>query len=194
MRRYKLTSCTECGASINAVAGVKHCRPCRKRIVNERCKARFKRNHAAGFCWCGRDRVEGFQRCIVCRANAVRERARSKSRKNAQGKEYRDKLKAEVFAAYGNACACCGENIKEFLEVDHIGGWGHKHVDENGRRFAGCYLFRWLKVNNYPEGFRLLCGSCHSAISYWGYCPHDRMSAPELVTTAVNWNCDPPLQ
>jgi hypothetical protein len=35
-------------------------------------------------------------------------------------------------------------------------------------------LYLWLKRNNYPTGFRVLCHNCNLAIGFYGYCPHHR--------------------
>lgn len=55
--------------------------------------------------------------------------------------------------------------------MDHVGGWGKKHVNRKGRRVNGIELMRWAKKNNFPDTLRLLCGSCHSSLSYYGSLP-----------------------
>lgn len=120
---------------------------------------------------------------ICCDKTNLKRRASEKMR--------RRNLKLEAFNNYGGKCACCGESTIEFLEMDHEGGWGHKHRDHNGRRYGGQSLWRWMKKNNWPSGFRVLCGSCHSAISYWGYCPHQTpasavLPCATLITDAPN--------
>ena len=80
-----------------------------------------------------------------------------------------------VFTFYGGnppTCACCGESAIEFLCMDHINGGGEKHRKEVG---AGVKLYRWLIKNNYPEGFRVLCHNCNSALGFYGYCPHHKV-------------------
>src|SRR5258708_2915854 len=39
----------------------------------------------------------------------------------------RDKVRAEVIAAYGGHCKCCNDAHNEFLSMDHIHGGGRKH-------------------------------------------------------------------
>jgi len=81
-------------------------------------------------------------------------------------KAYQNRL--EVLKAYSGEkpkCACCGEEHIEFLTVDHING--RKDVPETGQR-----LYRWLKINNYPEGFQVLCMNCNYAKGKFGNCPH----------------------
>jgi len=75
--------------------------------------------------------------------------------------------KKEVLAAYGGSCVCCGEGNQEFLTIDHIAGDGAAH-----RRTLTCRLYTWLKKNNYPAGFRVLCMNCNFSLGCFGYCPH----------------------
>lgn len=80
------------------------------------------------------------------------------------------KMRVEVIEHYGGKCACCGEVIFEFLQLDHIEGNGRKHRDLVGRSMAA--MHRWLKKNNWPEGFQILCSNCNTSLGYYGYCPH----------------------
>ncbi len=66
-------------------------------------------------------------------------------------------------------CACCGENIMEFLSVDHINGGGNKHREEIG---VGKSIYPWLIRNNFPKGFQILCYNCNMAKGFCGKCPH----------------------
>uniref|UniRef100_A0A6M3IJ65 Uncharacterized protein n=1 Tax=viral metagenome TaxID=1070528 RepID=A0A6M3IJ65_9ZZZZ len=83
-------------------------------------------------------------------------------------KRHRDNQRKDVISHYGGRCDCCGENRIEFLAIDHIKGNGRKH-----REKVGPMICRWLIANNYPEGFRILCHNCNSAIGFYGYCPHE---------------------
>lgn len=81
-----------------------------------------------------------------------------------------DRYRMETFNAYGGAkCQCCGETALDFLTIDHIKGGGRKHRKEIGTDLVG-----WLRKNNYPEGFRVLCMNCNFAIRYGKTCPHKR--------------------
>lgn len=79
----------------------------------------------------------------------------------------------EVIAHYGGKCECCGETTYEFLGIDHIEGGGGKHRKELATQ--GHTLYTWLKKNNYPEGFRVLCHNCNMAIGFYGSCPHMKL-------------------
>jgi hypothetical protein len=76
-----------------------------------------------------------------------------------------------VFAAYGGyICKCCGETEPSFMTIDHINGGGHAHV-----KMIGGYgnLYAWLKRNNFPNGFQVLCFNCnHGKHLNDGICPH----------------------
>lgn len=55
-------------------------------------------------------------------------------------------------------CELCGIDDIDVLSIDHIGGGGYKHVKENN--IKGQFV-RWLKRNDYPDGFRILCHNCN---------------------------------
>lgn len=65
-------------------------------------------------------------------------------------------------------CVCCGEKEVKFLTFDHIDGNGNKHKKENNIRSMPI----WLKKNNYPDGFQILCYNCNCAKGHYGVCPH----------------------
>ncbi len=78
----------------------------------------------------------------------------------------------KALAAYGGKCACCGEGRYEFLHIYHIGGGGSKHRRETG----AAKIVEWLKSQNYPPGFRVLCANCNLSLGKYGYCPHNTES------------------
>ena len=84
-------------------------------------------------------------------------------------KEQHIKLRKLVLDAYGNKCECCGETHYEFLAIDHIDGGGRKHRKSISKNF-----YYWLRDNNFPEGFRILCHNCNMSHGFYGYCPHDQ--------------------
>ena len=77
-------------------------------------------------------------------------------------------LRRLALAAYGACCQCCGETQYEFLAIDHINGGGRAHR----RAIPGQSVYRWLKHNNFPEGFQVLCHNCNMAKAFYGACPH----------------------
>ena len=72
---------------------------------------------------------------------------------------YNNKNKEDVFNHYGNKCADCGESDSIVLSIDHLNGGGKKHRDGLGG--SGDVFYRWLKNNDYPEGFELVCRNCN---------------------------------
>jgi hypothetical protein len=98
------------------------------------------------------------------------------------------KLKREVMDHYGGRCACCGETELAFLAIDHIDGNGAEHrreiAAEKGSQWlqAGHNTYRWLRKNNYPEGFQVLCANCNCG-KHWngGVCPHEMAERPPSV-------------
>lgn len=96
---------------------------------------------------------------------------------------YYNKIKEAAYAAYGGyICICCGETIQQFLTLDHINNDGCKHrrlingpnkPNRNGIG-SGKDLYLWLKKNDYPTGFQILCMNCNLGKSRnGGVCPHN---------------------
>lgn len=84
----------------------------------------------------------------------------------------RDRLRTDVLNAYGHQCRCCGIENKEFLAIDHINGGGNAHRRSLHLKASAQTMYTWLRKNNYPKGFQVLCHNCNSAKSYYGGCPH----------------------
>ena len=102
-------------------------------------------------------------------ANASEE---EKEKRRDRYRKWFSGLKNGVFDHYGRVCACCGEDSLEFLTVDHIQGGGRKHRKELGDKSYSIY--KWLKENNYPDTFRILCMNCNFSFGQFGYCPHNK--------------------
>ena len=93
-------------------------------------------------------------------------------------KKYRKGVRLEVLTHYSNGepqCMCCGEKTLEFLCIDHINGGGSRKSKK-----TGVNIYAWLRSNNFPLGFRVLCHNCNSALGFYGYCPHSEVKS-ELV-------------
>lgn len=160
------------------------------RVADNLSRAYAKRRED-NICGCGSEVVSGKTRCSDClnvhlERTAVRRSVRQKSglckecgvvsdgpycRGCLDKQIARNRaLKAEVVAAYGGKCACCGEGQILFLQIDHINGGGKK--DRDAGLFSATW-YRWLKNNGYPKDYQLLCANCN-----WGkhinggVCPH----------------------
>ncbi len=97
-------------------------------------------------------------------------RNKNKSRINENQRNYRASVKHEVFMRYGGyQCVCCGETEKIFLTIDHIYKSGKSPYERQ-------QLYMWLKRQNFPEGFRVLCFNCNLGRNRnKGICPHGNL-------------------
>ena len=84
--------------------------------------------------------------------------------------QYR-RSRAEALAKYGPACKCCGEAELLFLAIDHVNDDGAAHRREHGIA-SGTSIYAWLKKNDWPAGFQVLCHNCNNAKAHGG-CPHN---------------------
>lgn len=82
---------------------------------------------------------------------------------------YRSRIKARVMAAYGNACACCGEAEPDFLSIDHIAG---RKAHGHSREIKGDRLYREIVREDFPDTYQVLCHNCNFAKGMRGECPH----------------------
>lgn len=76
---------------------------------------------------------------------------------------YRASVRDQVFAHYGQSCACCGTAAD--LTIDHVNGDGREHRAEVfGLRGGGGYeIHLWLIGNGFPDGFQALCRPCNAS-------------------------------
>ncbi len=92
-------------------------------------------------------------------------------------KKFRDKLKADLLAAYGGKCACCGESNPGFLTIDHINRDGRDHRARVGGSAQAMYCD--IRRRNYPADYRLLCFNCNMGRESTPdhRCPHEHARA-----------------
>ncbi len=89
-----------------------------------------------------------------------------------QRRSYWKEQRMKVLLHYSNnqlECKCCGEEIYEFLSIDHINGGGNQHRKQLGSK----YIYSWLISNNFPAGYQVLCHSCNMAKAFYKECPHE---------------------
>lgn len=120
-----------------------------------------------------RKNLDGLYYCCKICYNTRYETPTRRSRKNILEMSHREVLKHAAFERYGGyQCACCGETEKRFLAIDHIMNNGGQHR----RTMRKGSIYRWLRDNNYPDGFQILCMNCN-----WGkhvnngVCPHQEV-------------------
>ena|ERR1035437_5708008 len=83
------------------------------------------------------------------------------------------KLKNEYLEHYGKKCSCCGETNMRFLTLEHKEGNGNNHrKDLFKHNVGGVHMYRWLKNNNFPKEYAVLCMNCNWATRYGEICPH----------------------
>jgi hypothetical protein len=78
------------------------------------------------------------------------------------------RVKLKVFNHYGTECACCGQDVFEFMTIDHIHGGGCKHRKQLGKSGIAFYLH--LIKEGFPPGYQTLCWDCQHGRRI-GFCP-----------------------
>lgn len=130
---------------------------------------------------CG-DAIEraGRKQCNSCLQDSSRIMrtylAENGPRVRERNTKWRRSITADVIDHYGGACACCGEVEHGFLTIDHPNNDGGKErIRLFGDRGEGGFRFYlWLRKNDYPAGYRVLCYNCNCARGRLGYCPHEK--------------------
>lgn len=86
---------------------------------------------------------------------------------------YRARIRAEMIAAYGGQCKCCGEKEPSFLQLDHVenDGYLERKIHKTSTKICAA-----LKRRGWPKGrYQLLCANCNfSKQMNGGVCPHVR--------------------
>lgn len=101
-------------------------------------------------------------------------KAANKEKTREQNKRKRATLRKLCITAYGGespSCNCCGETVYEFLVIDHKNNDGNIHR----KTVSTGAFYGWLKKNNFPDGFQILCHNCNMSKSSYGTCPHESM-------------------
>lgn len=135
------------------------CRVCYKRLNAERYQA---------------NREAYLERNAKWRAEHAQPDSPYRERQKRLQNERRKAIRAEVIAHYGGRCACCGETEPLFLTIDHMTMNGGEHRRQI-KRFDIAY---WLWLNDYPDGFQVLCFNCNTGrYRNGGRCPHETAGA-----------------
>ena len=78
---------------------------------------------------------------------------------NKKRVKYTASYKEQALDAYGGrVCVGCGETEFCCLSIDHEAQDGCEHREEQCG--TGTPFYQWLKRNNWPPGFRVLCMNC----------------------------------
>lgn len=73
-------------------------------------------------------------------------------------------LKMEILTHYSNGrprCNHCGFDDIRALQIDHINGGGAQHRMSLVGSRSGSRFYIWLKKNDYPEDYQVLCANCN---------------------------------
>lgn len=169
--------CSKCEVN-DAIPGRRWCLECASymRAAKERHR---NKPRSEGLCRrsdCPNPATPGLTSCQRCRERTAEYEKRNRTKLQFEARQTRRRLRTETFEKYGGSfCACCGEDYYEFLTMDHIDGSGADHRRQMGTKTD---IYHWLKKNNYPPGFRVLCMNCNFALGYHGYCPHNGWVQP----------------
>jgi len=118
---------------------------------------------------------EGDHVRVLRRTRVIMSRKRLPEQWKKWNRESRERLKADMFAAYGDSCACCGERAPAFLTLDHVNRDGNVHRAKLGGRNVASprQILLDLKRQGWPkEGYRVLCINCNFATRFGALCPH----------------------
>jgi hypothetical protein len=196
--------CTSCRQNPISEKSTQHCDDCKIKRAQQ-LSARYRRWQTDGLCArCGKVPATDGSMCYRCTVKVGKRKEEWKQSCREKGICYKcmappqnkgmcekcwsgirerrraiyKQLRYDALLAYGEECDCCGEDSKEFLNIDHINGGGNQHRKEVGH---SCQFLRWLKRNGYPNGFRILCFNCNCAMGIYGYCPHQ---SPRITKTS----------
>lgn len=198
-KRLQNGLCMSCGLR-PPIMGLTRCETCRTTHSKDS-ETRHTKRREAGLCYCGALAVNGFATCekhkiaalerqeqitVVGLINELCKRCGKPSTKthchdcskilSEHRKQHRRKLRDTVFAMYGGyVCSCCEITEPLFLTIDHINndGAAHRRSMVGGRQATSERLYRWLRDNNFPLGFQVLCMNCNLGKQRnGGICPH----------------------
>jgi hypothetical protein len=88
--------------------------------------------------------------------------------RHAAAKKRLEKARKEMLDFFGHDCEICGENLVEFLTVDHIAGNGAGVTDRKAGKAPGWYGI-WNECNkagwtdSLYDIYRILCFNCNCA-------------------------------
>jgi hypothetical protein len=92
-------------------------------------------------------------------------------------KRNQDRCRDEVYSAYGGyICSCCNEKERMFLSIDHINNDGAEERKSGKYNGGGSAFYNWLRKNNFPSGYQVLCMNCQfGKYKNGGVCPHQNV-------------------
>lgn len=147
------------------------CAECGHRNIDNLCidhplfdggRFRKENNHKGGiamYLWIIRNHYPKGLRVLCCNCNCS---AKSIKRSDTEKSRYIQRLKQETFKIYCKGipkCEYCGiKDIDKLLMHSIV----KNHIpDYNGKGYKrGCELNLWLRDNQYPKGYKVMCYNC----------------------------------
>lgn len=92
---------------------------------------------------------------------------KNSARAKELNKNERLRLKLDVLSHYSildtPICSQCGFSDVRALHLDHINndGAASRRANTGSRTIAGTTYYRWVRKNDYPEGYQVLCANCN---------------------------------
>lgn len=156
-------TCSECGLlkNLNEFYFIKarnrhmnYCRDCNSRKIKEYRKNSTKHQEYK------KQYQQSQKYKATLKSYSQSDHGKRKHRENER--QRRRLIKEQVIHHYSNGamhCSGCGfDNIKA-LTIDHIFGGGNQHRKQINSKGGGEF-YTWLRKNQYPEGFQVLCMNC----------------------------------
>lgn len=149
------------------------CQQC-KNVDGKECQRKYKLEYnARKQLWRKTHPEEDKARRVKEREQLYSDTGRLEKRRDA-GKRKRRMFREFALRMYGDhQCACCKEHRYEFLAIDHMNNDGGKH--RKSMKGYSSKFIKWL-IDDYREGFQVLCHNCNCARGFYGYCPHKKES------------------
>lgn len=121
-----------------------------------------------------------MKQCLTCGILKTLDKFDKTSAGNCQSKcnkchkkTYRKRLFDEFLDAYGNKCACCGEEDPGFLTLDHINNDGAKERKELNLLVSDQVYILARKEGWPKDKYQILCYNCNMGKHRnGGVCPH----------------------
>jgi hypothetical protein len=172
----KTPGCTKCGLILEGHESEFYLAPKGRGGYRSECKA----------CWRARNASYFKKNEAGIKSNVRKWKQANPQNVLDSNNKSRYKLRFSLLSHYSKGkmvCACCGEDHIEFLTIDHVNGGGNAHRRSigNGRTASGDVFYYWLRDNNYPPGFQVLCHNCNHAKTACGGCPHQRIILKEEI-------------
>lgn len=109
----------------------------------------------------------------MCKRWAAKAPHKQKEYCKRWGRGLRVKALSKVSGSLAPSCKCCGEDIVEFLQIDHIHGGGSKESKSYGNHRE--FFLDIIRGIRPVSDLQVLCANCnHAKGRAGGVCPHEK--------------------